>query len=181
LIGEYLKMETQKRYKVELVGSISHESPRGRKMEKGKSAIITSKEEVAYYKAQPEYIVSRIRDPKEEKKVATPKAVKRTPSKAPPPPVDEDEEDEDDDDDDDSDEDDVDEDDDDDSDDEDEDEESQEATGHYTKSTLMALTKTALIELATNEFRLKADDSNTKEQLVGGILKAQIAAAKKGK
>lgn len=161
-------MEKTVSYQVELVGALSYTAGRYGTFERNKPKVITNASHVEFFKHSPEFIVTELEPPRKAKTAAvTPKAVTRTPSKAPPPVADDaDEEDE------------EDEEEDEEADEEDdEDEADGPAVETYSKSDLEGLTKPALVELG-KEFRLKLDANDAKPKLVGEILKAQIAARK---
>lgn len=168
----------QKQYRIELLHAKSHEAPDGKKFEQGRSELTTNAGTAAYYRAQPEFVVTTIKPLKPVKAAVSPsKAPSRAPSKAPPPEEEEDDEEEDEDEE--SDDEDEEEEEDEDSEDDDEDEE-EEAGGSYSKSTLASLTKPALVELGNAEFGLKLSEISQKNELIAAVLKAQIAKAKKG-
>ena len=190
-------MENVKRYQVELTGSLTFETSKGEKFQRGQSKIITKESDVAYYKSNPEFLVTRLRDPKPVAAVVAPKSIPpkaASRSKAPPPPVVEEDEDEDDienseDDEDDEEESDSDEDPDEDSDDEEDDDSDEEedadesgpAVSTYSKTQLLALTKPAIVELGKQDFNLRLDVDDNKTALVSAVLQAQIAAVKASK
>lgn len=165
------------RAKVELMGSETH-TGRGRTIERGKPVILTNPSDIRYYQSQGGFTVTVLEDA-----AAKPagKPAKGKPAKPAPPPVEDDSDDDSDSDDDAEDDSDDDADDteaDDDSEDDGEDDSADgEASPIFKKAQLEALTKSALVELAKDNFGLELNVNDGKGKLVAAILKEQIARA----